>query len=144
MADDPGTEEQPETETETDKDGRAAGDARSDSARKKIKDLEEDPPKNLSDWPDDEAKYVTFGGEETDKSWEEGPTSKLGPSGVEYQEDGSVEVDGEKVDNPEDFKGDPIPIASETEREKKRRGEGDGEDSGSNPERPETGSTPGE
>jgi hypothetical protein len=75
----------------------------------KVKELEKDPPKNLEDWPDDHAKYVTFGGREGEHSYEEGPESKLGPSEVRHNEDGSVEVSGEKVDNPEEFKGDPIP-----------------------------------
>jgi hypothetical protein len=71
--------------------------------------LEEDPPKDLKDWPDDEAKYETFGGQEGDHGYEEGPEAKLGPSGLRHHEDGSVSIDGEKVDNPEDYKGDPIP-----------------------------------
>ena len=34
---------------------------------------------------------------------------QLGPSDVEYQEDGSVEVGGEPVDDPDELKGEPIP-----------------------------------
>jgi hypothetical protein len=71
--------------------------------------LEEDPPKDLSEWPDDENKYQTFGGPEGDHGYEEGPESKLGPSGLRHKEDGSVEIDGEKVDDPDEYKGDPIP-----------------------------------
>jgi hypothetical protein len=71
--------------------------------------LEEDPPKDLKDWPDDENKYQTFGGPEGDHGYEEGPEAKLGPSGLRHHEDGSVEIDGEKVDNPDEYKGDPIP-----------------------------------
>src|SRR5690348_13475017 len=63
----------------------------------KIKELENDPPKNLEDWPDDHAKYVTFGGPDGGHSYEEGPESKLGPSGLRHLPDGSVEIDGEKV-----------------------------------------------
>jgi hypothetical protein len=74
-----------------------------------LKDLEDDPPKNLEDWPDDDRKYKTFGGGEGDHGYEEGPEKNLGPSGLRHNEDGSVEIDGEKVDNPEDYKGDPIP-----------------------------------
>src|SRR4051812_21677830 len=81
----------------------------------KVKELEKDPPKKLEDWPDGKAKYVTFGGREGEHSYEEGPEAKLGPSGVVHKEDGSVEIDGEKVDNPEDFKGEPIEIASQIE-----------------------------
>jgi hypothetical protein len=72
-------------------------------------DLEENPPKRLEDWPDDKRKYETFGGREGDHGYEEGPERKLGPSGLRHLEDGSVELDGEKVDNPEDYKGEPIP-----------------------------------
>ena len=80
-----------------------------DKAREKVESLEDDPPKDLKDWPDDEAKYKTFGGPEGETSYEEGPTSDLGPSGVRHHDDGSVSVDGEKVDNPDDYKGEPIP-----------------------------------
>ena len=66
-------------------------------------------PRTIEDWPDDEAKYKTFGGPEGDSSYEEGATSKLGESEVRHHEDGSVTVKGEKVDNPDDYKGDPIP-----------------------------------
>jgi hypothetical protein len=75
----------------------------------KVKELENDPPKKLEDWPDDHAKYVTFGGREGEHSYEEGPESKLGPSGLRHNPDGSVEIDGEKVDDPSKYKGDPIP-----------------------------------
>ena len=75
----------------------------------KIKELEDDPPKNLEDWPSDAAKYETFGGGEGDHGYDEGPEKNLGPSGVRHHEEGSVTVDGEKVDNPDEFKGDPIP-----------------------------------
>ena len=80
-----------------------------EEAKEKIKKLEDDPPKKLEDWPADEAKYETFGGPEHETSYEEAATAKLGPSNLRHHEDGSVEVDGEKVDNPEDFKGDPVP-----------------------------------
>ena len=77
--------------------------------QEKMKELEDDPPKDLKDWPTDEAKYQTFGGGEGDHGYEEGPESKLGPSGLRHHEDGSVSIDGEKVDNPDDYKGEPIP-----------------------------------
>src|SRR3954447_20922937 len=71
--------------------------------------LQEDPPKDLKDWPDDENKYETFGGPEGDHGYEEGPEAKLGPSGLRHREDGSVEIDGEEVDDADEYKGDPIP-----------------------------------
>jgi hypothetical protein len=74
-----------------------------------LKELEDDPPKKLEDWPDDERKYETFGGGEGDHGYEEGPEKNLGPSGLRRHEDGSITIDGEKVDNPDDYKGDPIP-----------------------------------
>jgi hypothetical protein len=79
-----------------------------DEARKKVEALEDDPPKDLSEWPDDEAKYVTFGGGEGDHGYDEGPETNLGPSSVRRFEDGSVEIEGEKVDNPEDHKMESI------------------------------------
>jgi hypothetical protein len=78
-------------------------------AEKEVAALEDDPPQNLEDWPDGDAKYKTFGGPEAESSYAEGATEKLGQSGVRHHEDGSVSVDGEKVDNPDDYKGDPIP-----------------------------------
>ena len=80
-----------------------------EAAQEEVAALEDDPPKNLEDWPDGAAKYKTLGGPEGDSGYEEGPTSKLGESGVRHHEDGTVTVAGEKVDNPDDYKGDPIP-----------------------------------
>ena len=81
----------------------------SEEAKQTVKDLEDDPPAKLEDWPDDKAKYQTFGGAEGNESYEESVTSKLGPSSLRHREDGSVEIEGEAVDNPEEYKGDPIP-----------------------------------
>ena len=80
-----------------------------EEAKQKVKDLEENPPEKLEDWPDDKAKYETFGGAEGNESYEESVTSKLGPSSLRHREDGTVEVEGEEVDDPEEYKGDPIP-----------------------------------
>ena len=88
---------------------------RHEEAKDTIKDLEEDPPHDLKDWPDDEAKYVTYGGGEGDHGYEEGPESKLGPSSLRRHEDGSIEIEGERVDNPDDYKADePIEGAKQT------------------------------
>lgn len=76
---------------------------------RQMKEIEENPPDKLEDWPDGKAKYRTMGGSEADSGYDEGPTAKLGPSEVRYHEDGKVTVAGEEVDNPDDFKGDPIP-----------------------------------
>ena len=85
-----------------------------EKAKEQLKELEENPPEKLEDWPDDKAKYETFGGAEGEESYEESVTSKLGPSSLRYREDGSVEIEGEKVDDPEEYKGDPIPAARRT------------------------------
>ena len=77
--------------------------------KEKIKQLEEDPPERIEDWPDDEAKYETFGGPEGEHSYDEGPESKLGPSSLRHHEGGDVSIEGEKVEDPERYKGDPIP-----------------------------------
>jgi hypothetical protein len=82
---------------------------RHDEAKQTMEKLEEDPPKDLKDWPDDESKYLTFGGGEGDHGYDEGPERKLGPSSLERREDGSIAIDGEEVDNPDDYKGEPIP-----------------------------------
>src|SRR3954462_10961914 len=76
-----------------------------EKAKEQMRELEEgDPPEKLEDWPDGKAKYETYGGPDSESSYDEGPTAKLGPSDLEYQEDGSIEIDGEKADNPEDYK----------------------------------------
>ena len=35
-----------------------------ETAKQKVKELEDHPPERLEDWPDDKAKYETFGGPE--------------------------------------------------------------------------------
>ena len=78
-------------------------------AKEKIKQLEEEPPEKLEDWPEDEAKYETYGGPEGEHSYDEGPEAKLGPSSLRHHEDGSISIEGEEVDDPEKYKGEPIP-----------------------------------
>src|SRR3954454_625391 len=84
-------------------------DTMADDEKNNLEELEENPPKKLEDWPSDERKYETLGGKEGDHGYEEGPERNLGPLGVRHHEDGSVSINGEKVDNPEDYKGEPIP-----------------------------------
>jgi hypothetical protein len=80
-----------------------------EEAKQEVEQLEDDPPEKLEDWPDGKAKYETFGGKEGEHSYAEGPESNLGPDSVRFREDGGVEVAGEEVDDPDEFKGDPIP-----------------------------------
>jgi hypothetical protein len=80
-----------------------------EDAKEEVKELEEDPPERLEDWPAGRAKYETFGGPEHESSYDEAATSKLGPSNVRFHEDGKVEVAGEEADDPDTFKSDPIP-----------------------------------
>jgi hypothetical protein len=80
-----------------------------DEAKEKISKLEEEPPEKLEDWPEDEAKYETFGGPEGQHSYDEGPEAKLGPSSLRHHEDGSVSIEGEEVEDPDEYKGEPIP-----------------------------------
>jgi len=80
-----------------------------EKAEETVKALEDDPPESLDDWPDDQAKYKTFGGPDSETGYSDGATANLGEADVRYHEDGAVSVQGEKVDNPEDYKGDPIP-----------------------------------
>jgi hypothetical protein len=35
-------------------------------------------------------------------------TGKLGPANLERNGDGSIVIDGDKVDNPEDYKAEPL------------------------------------
>ena len=67
---------------------------------------EGDLPETLEDWPSGPAKYETFGMD--DAAYGEGATEKLGPPNLKRHKDGSVEINGEKVDNPDDYKGEPI------------------------------------
>lgn len=80
-----------------------------EEAQAELDKLEDDPPKNLEDWPDGKAKYETFGGPEGGHTYNEGPEMKLGPDTLRRHEDGSITVGGEKVDDPDKYKGEPIP-----------------------------------
>ena len=45
-----------------------------EDAKETISKLEDEgPPEKLEDWPEDQAKYITYGGPEGDHSYEEGP-----------------------------------------------------------------------
>src|SRR3954454_223320 len=76
-------------------------------AKEKMEELEKNPPEKLEDWPDDEAKYETFGGGES--NYEAQHKETLGERDARHHEDAKVEVKGEKADNPDDYKGEPIP-----------------------------------
>ena len=79
-------------------------------AKETMEKIEENPPEKLEDWPDDEAKYETFGGsEDGEATYDEKHEEALGEHSVRHHEDGSVEVKGEKAENPDEYKGDPIP-----------------------------------
>jgi hypothetical protein len=82
-----------------------------DQARQKIQEMEEgEPPADLADWPDDAAKYETFGGPEGEHGYHEGPEEeKLGPSSLRHHKDGRVTVEEEDVGDPDEYKSDPIP-----------------------------------
>lgn len=98
------------TEEETQEtEGTAAGATDDEAVDEEMRRVEEDPPKDLADWPGGKAKYKTFGGAEAESGYGEGPTEKLGPADLQHHPDGSVTIEGEEVDNPDDYKGDPIP-----------------------------------
>jgi nucleolin len=82
-----------------------------EEAKETMEKLEkEGAPDNIEDWPSDKAKYETFGGAEGGHSYHEGPEEEqLGPSSLRHHEDGKVSIAGEEVDNPDDYKSDPIP-----------------------------------
>jgi hypothetical protein len=85
-----------------------------EEAKEEMSRLEEgDPPETLEDWPDGRAKYLTYGGPEGTAGYDDGPTAKLGPSSLEHHEDGSVSIEGEKVDDPDEYKGERLPDAPE-------------------------------
>jgi hypothetical protein len=97
-----------------------------EQAKAKLQELEQNPPEKLEDWPDDKSKYETFGGAEGQESYEESVTRKLGPSSLRYREDGGVEIEGEEVDDPDEYRGDPIP-GGPTDPALKGGGSGGGE-----------------
>ncbi len=103
-----------------------------ETARAQIDKMEEDgPPEDLADWPTGKAMYLSFGGAEGEEGYEEGPARQMGPSSLRHHADGSVEVQGEKVDNPEDYKAEQS-VGDEAENlgiDKGAKSEGDeGED----------------
>jgi hypothetical protein len=98
-----------------------------EDAKEEMQRLEEgDPPEKLEDWPDGRAKYLTYGGPEGTAGYDEGPTAKLGPSSLEHREDGSVAIEGDAVDNPDDYKADePVSGAPQIAREEGDESEGE-------------------
>jgi hypothetical protein len=107
-------------------------------AKETMEKLEQDPPDKLEDWPDDEAKYETFGGSEDQSEYDDHHEEALGEHSVRHHDDGKVEVKGEEVDNPDEYKGEPIPggptdpeapamPGEENENENENDGENDGE-----------------
>ena len=82
-----------------------------EEAKETMKKLEEEgAPDNLEDWPSDKAKYETFGGPEGEHSYHEGPEEEqLGPSSLRHHEDGGVTIAGDEVDDPDEYKSEPIP-----------------------------------
>jgi hypothetical protein len=82
-----------------------------ESAAEEMRVLEAgEPPTDLDDWPSGPAKYLTYGTEGGDDNsvYGAGVTAKLGPANLERFKDGSIAIDGEKVDNPDDYKGEPL------------------------------------
>jgi hypothetical protein len=115
-------EEQTEEQTENAADPDAGGDddsaqdaaqreeAEVEKAKEVMSELEEgDPPDKLEDWPGGKAKYQTYGGPDGEAGYDDAATQKLGPSSLRHHEDGSVTIEGEEVDDPEEYKGEPIP-----------------------------------
>jgi hypothetical protein len=87
-----------------------------DVAAAQMRKLEkEGPPQKLEDWPRGKAMYLTFGGSEGGEGYEDGSPRQMGPSSLRHHPDGNVEVQGEMVDNPDDYKGDET-VFEESER----------------------------
>ncbi len=104
-----GGADSPSEKVKSSDDGATEAEKQAEEAKEKVKALEDEPPEKLEDWPDDDAKYETFGGPEGEHGYHEGPEQKLGPSSLRHHEGGEVEIEGEKVDEPDKFKSDPIP-----------------------------------
>jgi hypothetical protein len=84
---------------------------------RRMKELEEDPPEKLEDWPSDrEMRMQTFGGREGTHGYNEGVEQKLGPADLRHHEDGSVTIEGEEVDDPDEYKGERVEGATQAGR----------------------------
>jgi hypothetical protein len=107
------SEEQTQTKEQQDDDAATKAqeaEEKFEAAQEKMQEIEKDPPEKLEDWPDDAAKYQTFGGSEDGEStYDEKHEEALGEHSVRHHDDGKVEVKGEEVDNPDEYKGEPIP-----------------------------------
>ncbi len=114
------SQEQQEQENAADPDAGPDDDSAQEAAQEEEKEVEEakevmseleegDPPKDLADWPGGKAKYLTYGGPDGGESYDDGATGKLGPSSLRHHEGGGVSIEGEEVDDPEEYKGEPIP-----------------------------------
>jgi hypothetical protein len=104
------TEQKPGTEQDDASAKAQEAEEKHERAKETMEEIEKNPPEKLEDWPDDEAKYETFGGsEDGEGAYDEKHEEALGEHSVRHHEDGSVEVKGEQVDNPDEYKGDPIP-----------------------------------
>ena len=108
QGDDGQSEPQGEEQSDAHKKAQEA-EEKHERAKEKMEELDKDPPDKLEDWPDDEAKYETFGGSEDQSGYDEHHEEALGEHSVRHYDDGKVEVKGEEVDNPDEYKGDPIP-----------------------------------
>src|SRR4051795_12975133 len=98
------SEETTEQQTGTEQDDASAkaqeADEKRERAKETMEEIEKNPPEKLEDWPDDEAKYETFGGGDSD--YDDKHEEALGEHSVRHHDDGSVEVKGEDADNPDD------------------------------------------
>ena len=53
--------------------------------------------------------------------YEDGATSKLGPSNLRHYEDGKVTIDGEEVDDPDEYRASRSPAARVTPTPRRTR-----------------------
>ena len=147
MTDEQQTEDRDETEPEGQNDEETKGEEKDpddmdasekaqkeeeerEEAKETMQKLEEEgAPDNIEDWPSDKAKYETFGGPEGTHSYHEGPEEEqLGPSSLRHHEGGEVTIEGEEVDDPEQYKSDPIPGGPTDEQSNDPSAGGEGDD----------------
>lgn len=76
-----------------------ARDREQELAREEMNRLEQGDsvPSDPADWPSGKAKFITFGSDED--AYGDGPTSMLGPAGVELHTDGPPTIRGAKADS---------------------------------------------
>ena len=80
-----------------------------EDAKEEVKELEENPPEKLEDWPTGRAKYDDVRRSRARDLLRRGGHRQARSLGRPLPRGRTVTKDGEEVDNPDEFNGEPIP-----------------------------------